>query len=84
MDISENLKGMKQVTFKYGETKYALGRALAHNEMLNALATYMDTYLLNEREVKALEQFQRIIRDDLEIEESNVQTLMNELDELLR
>ena len=59
MNISENLKGMKQVTFKYGETKYALGRALAHNEMLNALATYMDTYLLNEQEVEALEQFQK-------------------------
>ena len=84
MDISKNLKEMKQVTFKYGETKYALDRAFAHNEMLNALATYMDTYSLNEREVEALEQFQRIIRDDLEIEESNVQTLMNELDELLR
>lgn len=84
MDISKNLKEMKQVTFKYGETKYALGRTFAHNEMLNALATYMDTYLLNDREVEALEQFQRIIRDDLEIEESNVQTLMNELDELLR
>ncbi|MFO3720358.1 hypothetical protein [Staphylococcus felis] len=83
MDISENMKEMKQVSLKYGETKYALGRAIAHNEMINALATYIVTQLSDKNAIEAFEKFQMMIRDDLEVEESNVQNLLNELDKLL-
>lgn len=83
MDISENMKEMKQVSLKYGETKYALGRTIAHNEMINALATYIVTQLSDKNAIEAFEKFQMMIRDDLEVEESNVQNLLNELDKLL-
>ncbi|HAR6533971.1 TPA: hypothetical protein I1854_000736 [Staphylococcus pseudintermedius] len=69
MDISENIKEMKQVALKYGDTKYALGRAVAHNEMINALATYIVTQLSDENVIEAFENFQMMIRDDLEIVE---------------
>lgn len=84
MDISENIKEMKQVALKYGETKYALGRAVAHNEMFNALATFIVTQLSDDNAIEAFERFQMMIRDDLEIEESNTKELVDELDELLR
>ncbi|MGN5893789.1 hypothetical protein ACP6J5_08995 [Staphylococcus simulans] len=83
MDIEKKLKGMKEVTMQYGETKYALGRAFAHNEMFNALATYMVTQLSDDNDIEAFEKFQMMIRDELEIEEKNVQAQMDKLDELL-
>ncbi|MBA8771717.1 hypothetical protein [Staphylococcus coagulans] len=84
MDISESIKEMKQVALKYGESQYALGRAVAHDEMFNALATYIVTQLSDENGIESFERFQMMIRDDLEIEESNTKELVNELDELLR
>ncbi len=83
MDISENIKEMKQVALKYGDTKYALGRAVAHNEMFNALATYIVTQLSDENVIEAFENFQMMIRDDLEIEEKNTALHLDELDVLL-
>ncbi|EMC0291633.1 hypothetical protein U9W36_002291, partial [Staphylococcus pseudintermedius] len=83
MDISENIKEMKQVALKYGDTKYALGRAVAHNEMFNALATYIVTQLSDENVIEAFENFQMMIRDDLEIEEKNTAIHLDELDVLL-
>ncbi|UXV37160.1 hypothetical protein [Staphylococcus simulans] len=83
MDISENIKKMKQITLKYGESKYALGRAIAHQEMLDALALYMVTQLSDENDVEAFEKFQMMIRDELEIEEKNTKTYLDELDVLL-
>ncbi|ARJ51317.1 hypothetical protein EEO29_04815 [Staphylococcus pseudintermedius] len=83
MDISENIKEMKQVALKYGDTKYALGRAVAHNEMINALATYIVTQLSDENVIEAFENFQMMIRDDLEIEEKNTTIHLDELYVLL-
>ncbi len=83
MDIEKKLKGMKEVAMQYGETKHALGRALAHNEMFNALATYIVTQLSDENDIEAFEKFQMMVRDELEIEEKNVQAQMDKLDELL-
>ncbi|WP_214525719.1 hypothetical protein [Staphylococcus pseudintermedius] len=83
MDISENIKEMKQVALKYGDTKYSLGRAVAHNEMINALATYIVTQLSDENVIEAFENFQMMIRDDLEIEEKNTTIHLDELYVLL-
>lgn len=74
---------MKQVALKYGDTKYALGRAVAHNEMINALATYIVTQLSDENVIEAFENFQMMIRDDLEIEEKNTTIHLDELYVLL-
>lgn len=83
MDISENIKEMKQVALKYGDTKYALGRAIAHKEIFDALALYMMTQLSDDNDMEAFEKFQMMIREDLEIEEQNTKAYMDELDELL-
>lgn len=73
MDIEKELKAMKEITMQYGETKHSLGRAIAHKEMFDALATYMVTQLSDDNDVEAFEKFQMMIRDDLEIEKKNVQ-----------
>ncbi|MFD3244663.1 hypothetical protein ACE3L8_10130 [Staphylococcus simulans] len=83
MDIEKELKKTKEISMQYGETKHALGRAIAHKEMFDALATYMVTQLSDDNDVEAFEKFQMMIRDDLEIEKKNVQVQMDKLDELL-
>ncbi|MCE5023394.1 hypothetical protein [Staphylococcus simulans] len=80
MDTS---KGLVSITKKYGESKYALGRAIAHKEMLDALALYMVTQLSDDNDAEAFEKFQMMIKNELEIEEKNTTIHLDELDVLL-
>ncbi len=76
-------KGLVEITKKYGAIQYALGRAIAHQETINALALYMVTQLSDDNDMEAFERFQMMIRDEMEIEAKNTKIHLDELNVLI-